>query len=495
MPRFLLLTLALLSASSLVEAQTRRATTPRTVTILHFNDVYEITPVAAGTSGGLARVATLRAALRRAVPGLVTLLGGDFLSPSAMGLAVVDGHRLAGRQMVSVLNRVGLDWAVLGNHEFDIRESEFLERLSESRFGYVTTNVSDSAGRLFPRAVRHAILRIRTPAGQVRLGVIGLTIDDNRPGWVRFEDPVVAAQREVAVLRDSVDAIVALTHLTLAQDQQLAESIPEIALILGGHEHENYELRRGPRFTPIVKADANVRTVATVTLSFPRRGTRPTSVVRFVAIDTTIREHPAVAREVAGWVARADSAYLAQGLDPRAIVATLPEALDGREAIVRTRHGELTTIIATALRAEVPGAEIGLMNGGSIRIDDVLPAGPVTQYDVIRVLPFGGKVSGTTLTGALLQRVLDQGELNRGSGGYLHAAGISRDGQRWLVAGQPIDPVRRYAVATTDFLLTGRERGLDYLAPGNPDLGPITEFRDIRMVVIDELRRRYRHAR
>lgn len=491
MPRFVLLSFALMGAPLLVAAQSARVVGPRTVTILHFNDVYEITPVAAGTSGGLARVATLRAALRRSVPGLVTVLGGDFYSPSAMGLAVVDGQRLAGRQMVSVLNRVGLDWAVLGNHEFDIRESEFLQRINESRFGYVTTNVSDSAGRLFPRAVRHAILRIRTPAGLVRLGVIGLTIDDNRPAWVRFENPVVAAQREVALIRDSVDAIVALTHLTLAQDQQLAESVPDIALILGGHEHENYELRRGPRFTPIVKADANVRTVVTVTLSFSRRGTRPNASVRFIPVDTTIREHPAVAREVAGWVARADSAYRAEGLEPRATVATLPAALDGREAVVRTRDGELTTIIATALRTEVPGAEIGLMNGGSIRIDDVLPVGRVTQYDVIRVLPFGGKVSGTTLSGALLQRVLDQGELNRGSGGYLHAVGVTRDAARWLVAGQPIDPARRYTVATTDFLLTGRERGLAYLAPNNPDMGPITEYRDIRMVVIDELRRRY----
>jgi 5'-nucleotidase len=148
-------------------------------------------------------------------------------------------------------------------------------------------------------------------------------------------------------------------------------------------------------------------------------------------------------------------------------------------------------VIAEALRAEVPGAEVGLMNGGSIRIDDVIAPGPITQYDVIRVLPFGGRVSGTTMTGALLEQVLQQGETNRGTGGYLHPVGVTRDGERWLVGGAPLDPARRYTVATTDFLLTGKEKGLGYLAPGNAGLGPIINYRDIRQAVIDRLRAVY----
>jgi 5'-nucleotidase len=115
----------------------------------------------------------------------------------------------------------------------------------------------------------------------------------------------------------------------------------------------------------------------------------------------------------------------------------------------------------------------------------------VTQYDVIRVLPFGGLVSRTTMTGDLLARVLAQGLANRGSGGFLHADGATRTDAGWIVAGEPIRPERVYVVATTDFLLTGRERGLDYLAPGTEGLGPITEYRDIRRAVIDEMTRRW----
>ena len=465
---------------------------PRTATFLHFNDVYEIGAIDGGKIGGLARVATFARQLRRTLPGVVTTLGGDFLSPSALGLAEIGGERLAGRQMVSVLNAVGVSWATLGNHEFDVREAEFRARMAEARFPVVVSNVVDSSGKRFPNTVASAVLRLRTAGGTLRVGLIGVVLRDNAPAWTRFEEPLAAATREVTALADSnVDVIIALTHLTLAADQQLAEQIPQIALIMGGHEHENYLIRRGPHFTPIVKADANIRSVALVRLTLPGRGARPVVDVRFVPIDSSLREDPAVAREVSTWVARGDSAYRAAGMDPTATVTKLTEALDGREATVRVRPGRLTTVIAEALRAEVPGAEVGLMNGGSIRIDDVIAPGPITQYDVIRVLPFGGRVSGTTMTGALLEQVLQQGETNRGTGGYLHPVGVTRDGERWLVGGAPLDPARRYTVATTDFLLTGKEKGLGYLAPGNAGLGPIINYRDIRQAVIDRLRAVY----
>lgn len=485
---------ALGALATLACAPARPATSPspvpaRQVTILHFNDVYEITPVEGGKSGGLARVATIRERILKDGTPLLTLLGGDFYSPSAMGLAQVDGARLAGRQMVDILNAVGVDWAVLGNHEFDVREAEFLARLGESRFGHITGNVTDSAGRAFPNTVPRAIVTLQSPGGPVRVGLVGVTIDDNRQPWVRYADPVAALRRDIAALRDSVDLLVALTHQTLAQDQRAVELFPELDLLVGGHEHENYLLRRGPRFTPIVKADANVRSVALITLD-PDAPAAVTDV-RFVTVDASIPAQPAVAARVQGWVERTFAAYVAEGLNPTATVATIPEALDGREATVRVREGNLTALIAEALRREVPDAEVGLMNGGSIRIDDVLPPGAVTQYDVIRVLPFGGRVSRTTMTGALLARVLAQGIANRGSGGFLHADGATRTDEGWVVAGEPIRPDRVYVVATTDFLLTGRERGLDYLAPGTAGLGPITEFRDLRRAVIDEMARRW----
>jgi 5'-nucleotidase / UDP-sugar diphosphatase len=75
-----------------------------TVTFLHLNDVYEITPVAGGTQGGLARVATVRQDLLKKNPNTFTILAGDLLNPSAMGTAQVAGERLNGRHIVDVMN-------------------------------------------------------------------------------------------------------------------------------------------------------------------------------------------------------------------------------------------------------------------------------------------------------------------------------------------------------------------------------------------------------
>src|SRR5438128_2289818 len=119
---------------------------PATFTILHVNDVYEIEPVEVGHAGGLARVATIKKNLERTSSPLVMTLGGDYLSPSAIGTAVVDGQPLAGRQMVEVLNAVGLQWATFGNHEFDLPEDSFRQRMREQKFTVISSNVTNASG-------------------------------------------------------------------------------------------------------------------------------------------------------------------------------------------------------------------------------------------------------------------------------------------------------------------------------------------------------------
>ena len=93
---------------------------PLTLTILQMNDIYELTPVSGDREGGLARVATLRKELLAKDPRMITVLAGDLFSPSALGTARVDGERLAGRQIVDVMNILGLDYITFGNHEFDL---------------------------------------------------------------------------------------------------------------------------------------------------------------------------------------------------------------------------------------------------------------------------------------------------------------------------------------------------------------------------------------
>ena len=460
---------------------------PATVTILHFNDVYEIDAVEDGRAGGLARVATSLARLKRSGPVLSTL-GGDFLSPSAIGTARVNGEPLAGRQMVGVLNTLGLNWATLGNHEFDLAEAAFRARLAEAKFRIVASNVTDAAGQLFPGTVKSAVVPVVANGRTLRLGLIGLTIDSTRKPWVQYQDPVEAARAQVASLRGRADAMIALTHLALAGDQALVEGVPEIDVALGGHEHENWMIRRGPAFTPIVKADANVRSIAIVSLGFRKPGERPTVSARFEVLDAKVAQDRRVQAEVQRWITTAFDAFRKDGFAPETVIAKTTTVLDGRESTVRNRPGPLTDLITAAMARETGPVDVVLLNGGSIRIDDELQPGPIRQYDVIRILPFGGKIVRATFEGSLLAEVLDIGVTNRGTGGYLQLRGAARPDATWLIQGKPIDRTARYSVAVPEFLLTGGEANLKFLTRTEPRVSNVQEFRDVRLAVIEELR-------
>ncbi|MDZ7267039.1 MAG: bifunctional metallophosphatase/5'-nucleotidase [candidate division KSB1 bacterium] len=465
------------------------------ITLLQINDLYELTPVSGGKEGGLARLATLRRQLQQHNPNTFMILAGDLLSPSALGTAVVEGERLAGRQMVAVLNAIGLDFCTFGNHEFDLKEEAFRKRLAESRFTWFSSNVFDRDGRPFPGVAENVRFTVVTAAQQhVRVGLFGVTMTKNKPDYVSFSDPLATARQQVARLRGQVDILIAVTHLPLEDDLALAQALPEIDLILGGHEHENVQVWRGPDFTPVFKADANVRSVYVHELHYDPAARQVRINSRLQPITDRIAEDPAARVEVQKWVAVAFAAFRQMGFAPEKLVVNSPVELDGREAVVRNHPGLLTDLIAASFLRAAPEAELALFNGGSIRIDDVLPAGPITEYDIIRLLPFGGNLALVEMTGELLARVLEQGRKNKGSGGYLHTANVSWDEGRgrWRIKGNELDPGHRYKVASSDFLISGNEQGLDYLQRSNPGLTVLNEkVAEIRRAFILHLQETY----
>lgn len=462
-------------------------------TILQINDVYEITPVEGGRSGGLARVATLRNRLLAEGPPVLTVIAGDFYSPSALGTARVDGERLNGKQMVAVLNALGMDVAALGNHEFDVSEDAFRARLMESDFPYVSANVRPADGAApFPNVVPRLVMPVGlAPGDTIRVGFTSTVIPSNVKDYVQYTDPLETLEEQTRQLDREADVEIGLTHLDFADDVTAAATIPGIDMILGGHEHENIRAYRGPRFVPVLKADANARTAFVHRVTLHRETEEVDVESELVRITDAIPDDPEVAEVVDFWVEQAFEGFREQGFTPDRVAVTIGEVLDGLEGTVRTRPALLGQIIADGFKA-AGGVDAAVFNGGSIRIDDVITVGPFTEYDAIRVMPFGGQVLTLRLPGALLARVLDQGEANVGSGGYLQRSGIEPGPSGWTVAGRPLDPAAMYTIAVNDFLASGRETGLDYFSiEGNPDIEQVGTHGDVRRALLDELARRY----
>jgi len=116
------------------ESTSPRASTP--VTFLQINDVYSTVPI--DGVGGLARVATLKQQMAAAGKTPVLVIAGDFLSPS------VASSVFKGEQMVAALNAAGLDFATLGNHEFDFGSDMLIQRMAEAKWQWIVSNVIDT---------------------------------------------------------------------------------------------------------------------------------------------------------------------------------------------------------------------------------------------------------------------------------------------------------------------------------------------------------------
>ncbi|MDZ7360902.1 MAG: bifunctional metallophosphatase/5'-nucleotidase [candidate division KSB1 bacterium] len=465
------------------------------ITLLQINDVYEITPVSGGKEGGMARLATLRKQLAAQNPNTFMILAGDLFSPSALGTARVEGARLDGKQMVEVLNVTGLNYCTFGNHEFDLREQPFLQRLSESRFTWFSGNAFDRHKKPFPNVKENVIFTVTNASKQVaRIGLIGVTMTKNKPDYVTYLDPLEAAKKQSQALRSQVDILIAVTHLPLEDDVKLAQTVPGIDLILGGHEHENVQVWRGANFTPIFKADANARSAYIHHLTYDVETRLLQIESKLQPITDKIPEDPETGQVVQRWVDLAFGAFRTMGFEPGQLVVNSPVTLDGRELTVRNYPGKLTDLIAEGFLNAAPGAELAICNGGSIRIDDELPPGTISEYDVIRILPFGGHVVSVEMRGRLLKQVLDQGRANKGTGGFLQTARVSWREEKgdWLINGKPLDQRRNYKAAISDFLLTGNEHGLGFLNRQNPDLKVVNDnVMEVRRALMAQLQKEF----
>jgi len=437
-------------------------------TIVHINDVYEINAMEGGKTGGIARVANLVNELRKENPNTILTHGGDFLNPSLIGtLKDTTGNRMYGKQMIEVMNAMNFDLVALGNHEFDLKYPDLQKRFNESTFKWIATNAqfkNDSIVKPFyvekngvqeniPRTVIFDL--IDADGTTLKVGFFSATIPSNPKSYVDYGDLYQDAINAYNVLESKVDVTLGLTHLAFNQDKLIANSLPKVPLILGGHEHTNMLIPIGDAF--ISKADANAKTAYVHKISFDKKTKKTSIVSELVQINDAVGEDPQVAQIVEKWKKLMDKKLKEVISNPYDIIYTTSVPLDGRDAPIRSRQTNLGEIIATSMSAAFDEPiDCAFVNGGSIRIDDQL-SGAITGVDIFRVLPFGGGINKVEMKGELLARVLQYGRLKAGTGAYLqrHNASYNTDTKTWTVGGKRIQKNKIYTVVLTDYLLLG----------------------------------------
>jgi 5'-nucleotidase len=530
-----------LLAGCVAPLASRPADGPVTVGIIAFNDFHgaleaPLAPVeladgkgglAKVPAGGAARLATAIDRLRGKYTYHAVVSAGDLIggSPIASSLFLDE-------PTIGAMNRIGLDFNAVGNHEFDRGHRELL-RMQNGGCGKYTprtpcavepgfagasfrflaaSTFTSQGGTLFPAS---AIKRFGKGKRQVAVGFIGLTLQDTASlvsgegiETLTFGDEAKAINAAVPRLKSQgADAVLVLIHegggTSGSSDPNACEGLngailpilarldARVDVVVSGHTHEAYvcSLTRSNGRAPLLLTSAGyygrLSTEITLTID-PGAGRVVTARAANLVVDrAAYAERP----DIADYVELYAKAVAGQ---KHRIVGRLSA---GASRKGRAMGGSLGNLIADAQLAATRGASarIALTNPFGIR-DRLMPAadGTVTFGQIYAVQPFSNTLVTKALTGAELKAVLEQGldaegpeQLLAPSAGFSYAFDRSRPlGERITrmeLDGRPICLDAEYRVTTNSFLAGGKDgftlflKGRDAVT-GASDLDALEEW-------------------
>ncbi len=210
------------------------------ITVFHTSDMHnKLTP----------DIARALHDLKASTPGSLVFDSGD---------AIWSGNaywRPGGEPVLDLMNSVPYDALCMGNREFHFMEMGVKAKVSRARFPILSANLRSSrSSTTYPLApedwldaeFRNQPTRpcINISVEDVRVSVFGLTVPCitekmlvKKVSDYYFEQPIAVAREMVPILRRNCDLLICLSHIGIRQDCELAESVPGIDLILGGHTH------------------------------------------------------------------------------------------------------------------------------------------------------------------------------------------------------------------------------------------------------------------
>ena len=460
----------------------RPAGTAGDIVILHTNDVH-CNYTAYDKVATLAREADL----------LVDV--GDAIQGGIIGTLSQGGY------LVEIMNELGYDAAVPGNHEFDYGTERFLALTEEADFPYVSANFLNAAGEpvfepyqmLEAEGKKIAFVGLCTPESFTKTSPVHF---QNAAGefiydFCRGENELYeAAQSAIDDARAAgADYVIGLGHLGIINITPAWQATEVIAhttgldAFLDGHSHHTVsEWVEDAAGEPVLLAQTGTKLAHVGRLTITADGTLSHENIDLAAVEPDPETTASLAEVTALFEALQNQVVAKTEVD---LTISYP---DGTRA-VRSTETNLGDLCADAYRV-VMGADVGLVNGGGIRAD--IDAGDITYGDIISVHPYGNEMCLAEVTG---QQILDCLELGaRGlpgeSGGFQHVSGmtytvdatipssvvVGEDGmfqrvdgayrvRNVTIGGEPLDVERTYTLASHNYLLKEQGSGASMFAP------------------------------
>ncbi len=432
--------------------------------ILHTNDTHSTIEPDRHDMGGVARRKVLIDSVRGVHQNVMLVDAGDAVQGSLY-------YTLFGGEVErKLMNALGYDIQILGNHEFDKGMDELARQWKQVDATRLSTNY-DFAGStldgLFVPSVIKEFNGHKVGFIGINLNPEGIVSGPNYEG-VKYKDAVEAANAEAARLKqEGAERVIAISHIGYDNDNdysdvKLAEASKDIDIIIGGHSHTTIDPAKAEPAWRVANAEGDSVAVLQTGYAGARLGEVDIDLntgklnARLIPVDSRLdsRVGPEIPAIIAPYKHKVDSVRgLVVGNSPHEFDRKSPEMLNLLSDFVKETGAEILG----------KSVDLAIMNKGGIR--NSLAKGPVTKGEIIDIAPFDNSIVVLDIKGSdLLENIgimaAQEGNGVSGNVKVLYDPS-THEVNSATIDGKPIDPERHYRLATIDYLAAGN----DYMEP------------------------------
>lgn len=456
------------------------------VVILYTNDIHNACQKEEGVLGFSSLVA-YKKALEEEGKTVILVDGGDAIQGGLIG-AVSDGE-----YVVDIMEYVGYDVCIPGNHEFDFGMEQFLSIAENSTLDYISCNFKDLRTDELVLPPYKMIT-----ADDIDIAFVGITtpytVTSSTPAYFKDEngnfiygfsgdnkgkDLYEAVQTAVDSAREEgADYVIAVAHTGYGEGLDnwdataIIKNTKGIDFYLDAHAHlvvnEKEFINADGETVLLTSTGTKLQNIAEVTLTKSGIASK---------LINSIEEEDKETKEYVDTVYKMLDEQFGKVIASSEIDLVIYDPETG-DRLVRKQETNIGDLCADAYR-DVTGADIAFVNGGGVK--ENIKKGDVTYMDIINVHPFGNMLCMMDVTGQQILDALEHGMRFAGkeeTGSFLQVSGVTFsvdtsipspvvtdeggtfikiDGERRVydvkVNGEPIKADAKYSLASHNYML------------------------------------------
>ena len=406
---------------------------------------------------GYAGLAQLRDAMVAQGNHVLLVDNGDAIQGEPVGTMT------KGEALIDLMNAVGYDIAIPGNHEFDYGMARFLELTEKANFPYISATFNKDGEPVFAPyiikefdGVKIAFVGISTPKTLTSSTPAYFMDDAGNFVYGFYQDET--GEKLYAAVQSAVDAAIAegaAYVVAMAHTGNEAECKPwtyadiiantvGIDAYLDGHSHDKDQVKMlNKAGEDVLRAACGTKLEGIGYLRIGKDGTMKSGVYEWT-YDFAASE--LIKNDITAAVENATAALnekLSEVVAFTQVDLVIKDPATGVR-IVRTSETNLGDLCADAYRDQ-SGADIAIVNGGGVR--DIIKAGDITLNDILKVHPFGNAMCVIEITGQKVLEALEYAckDVPSEFGGFLQVSGLTFEIHTYIPSSVKMDENKMYA--------------------------------------------------